>query len=1523
MEMKKKATKGLKIKQQQKTKLVQRYLIAGGIFSIFAFVSALIYWNLGVNTSAVAGVSYTWNGSSDSLWSNTDNWTPSGVPSVNDQITIPSSLSRYPVLDNAVTTSDMTLNSGSQLDMNGFSLTLAGSFVMNTTSALELRGGNLLINGNATFNGGTITTSTGTGNMVTNGSSTVFGSGSGGPTIHPDIEVNSEIVTVRNTTFNGITRLTKTGASNDVASGNNTFNDSTFITNSGTGYLIFSNSTRDIYNAPLILNSLGAGVLYMAYNGTNTQFNENLIFNSTGGGIRIGGSNGTSILAADKQLTIGNTGYTSGTLQLSRMSIGGSSDQSLTLTGSAVLTLGPATTFPSDFMAVSPGVSLNGVVFNGDVNITKIGAVNTHGSGNNTYNGTTVITNEGTGFMSFSNSTRDIFNGEVTFNSTGAGVLYVAHNGVNTQFNDHVNVNSTSTGSIRFGSAAGTSILAAGKSIRVGGAGFESGSLQLGGIAFPAGNFDLSLGNAVTLTLGPSTSFLNDVTVTSGGMCLSGCTFNGKLTAVKTGSSNDNGSGNTTYNDSVHVINNGTGYMVMSNSTRDIFNAPATFSSNGTGTIYVAHKGTNTLFNENIYLNSAGGGGGVRISTGNGTSVLADGKSILEGTSGFLDGNLMIGAVNISAASPQTITAGINATVTIGPAAMIAAPLSVEAGGVCMNGGTFGGKVSLLKTGAGNNTGNGNNVFSDSLSIVNNGTGYIVFSNSVRDIYNGTVSATSNSSGIVYLAHRGTNTEFNENIIVSSTSNGSIRFGASAGTSSLAAGKSFIVGTSGFNSGSLTLSRLTQAGADPLSFTLGSGAILILGPALVLNGDVSINSGGVCFNGATFNGATSVTKTGATNDAGSGNNVYNATSSFINSGTGYLLFANSTRDVFNDDVEFTCSGSGLIHVGYNGGVTEFNGDLILNSTGSAGIRFGGGNGSSQLADGKKILIGAGNYTGGELNLRRFTQVGNTPQSLNMSSGTAALYLSLNSTFNGAVDFSFPQVYLHGAVFNSTVRVEKNGAGSNTSNGGNIFNQRVTIKNSGTGSFVLANSNPDDFNNNASFIQTGTGVLSPASNANCTFSGDISLDSSTAAITFALSSAGYVTLDGSTTQQIKGHLLFPPVIRRLIVDKPGGDVRLNVPITVSHSLNLTSGIVYSNVANLFTVGSSVATVTNVSNTSYVEGPVRKIGNAAFTFPVGANGVYRPIGMTAPSSSTEQYTAEYFKANPDSIYPVNNRESSLYNVSRCEYWTFQRNLGSSNVRIALSWQSPVSCGISAVGDLRVARWDVLASRWNDLGNASFSGDVSTGTLQSNLPGTPFGVFALGTSSAANSLPIELISFSAEREGSTALVKWATQTEKNNDYFTIERSGDGGEFTSLGTVNGSGNTVTRKDYSFIDQSPLEGRSYYRLKQTDYNGENETFRAVLLDFGKSDKSFSMTSVGPNPFINELQVNFSSDIEGVAEFMLYNVQGTVSFRESMDISRGSNTVNLSILNDLPPGIYFLKLISGDSTTEPVKLVRK
>lgn len=1509
------------IRNQILVKLLQRKVIASAVIAIVLFTGTLLYWNFGVNTIALAGVNYTWNGAADSLWSNSANWSPAGIPTSNDHVTIPA-LARYPVLSGNSALSDLTLNANARLDMNGFSFTISNGFTMYTSSILNVNGNTLTINGSATFSGGTISSSSGNGGILITGNSSVFGNAASGPTFNVPLSVNAATLTLRNTTFNRVTSLTKTGATNDAASGNNVFNDSTFLTNSGTGYIVYSNATRDMYNAPLILNSTNTGVLYLAYNGVNTQFNDNITFNSTSGGIRIGASNGTSTLAAGKILNIGNAGYSSGTLQLSRMTIAGNTDQTIQLSGTAALTLGPSTLFTGNLTASAPGLTLNGATCNGAATLIKTGASNNTGSGNNTFNGATSITNDGTGFMVMANSSRDVFNNTISFTSSNSGIIYIAHTAANTQLNGNVTVNSTSTGSIRFGASGGTATLAAGKTIAVGSGGFNSGSLQLGGITFPSGAYSIALGTNAALTLGPSTSFVNDVITSSGGLNLSGCTFNGKLQARKTGSSNDNGNGSNVFNDSVEVINDGTGYMVMSQSSADVFNATATFSSSGAGIIYVAHNAGNTTFNENVWVNCTGTGG-VRFSVSGGTSTLASGKTIQVGSTGFSNGNLMLGAMTMSNTVPQALTTGSNAIVSIGPSAIIPCQLNIEAGGICMNGGVFGGKVNLVKTGASSNSGSGNCTFNDSLNVINSGAGYIVFSNSQRDIYNQPVVLTSTAAGLIYMAHNGGTTEFNDNVWINSTGTSGIRIGAGAGTSTLASGKLIRVGNSGFTGGALTLSRFTQQGNSPQTLIVGAGAVMNLGPALVFNANLTLSGGGLNFNGGTYNGTVAATKTGTTDNAGSGNNVFQSAATFTNSGSGYLLFANSTRDVFNEVAEFVAAGSGIIHVAYNGVLTEFNKDILVNSIGTGGIRFGAGSGTSQLADGMKIRFGTSGFSSGELNLRRFSQLGTTPQSLKLNSGTAALYLNANTVFNAATEFTFPQLFLNGAIFNASVRAEKNGATNNTSSGGNIFNQKAVIKNSGTGSLILSNSSPDDYNGSVSFIQTGSGVLSPANNSACTFSGDISTDSSTTAIVFANAAGGSVTLDGNAAQQVSGHVLFSPTIKRLIVNNSNGGVRLMVPLNVSHSLNLTGGVLFSTATNILNLGATLAAVSNASNTSYVDGPVRKTGNSLFTFPTGKNGYYRPLSITAPTAATEQYTAEYFKLNPDSLYPVSNREPALNAVSRCEYWTLQRNLGGSNVRVSLSWQNPVSCGITAINDLRVARWDALATRWIDLGNTSSSGDVNSGSLQANLPGTPYGVFTLGSSSPANSLPIELISFSATAEGSQALIKWATQSEKNNDYFTIERSPEGGEFTALGTVPGSGNTVMRKDYIFTDKSPLQGRSYYRLKQTDYNGDGETFRAVLLDFGKAARSFALTTAGPNPFINELQVTFTSEKEGSAEFLLYNVQGKVSFREMIEMAQGVNTVNLSILNDLPPGIYFLKMSSGDESIEPLKLIRK
>jgi hypothetical protein len=89
----------------------------------------------------------------------------------------------------------------------------------------------------------------------------------------------------------------------------------------------------------------------------------------------------------------------------------------------------------------------------------------------------------------------------------------------------------------------------------------------------------------------------------------------------------------------------------------------------------------------------------------------------------------------------------------------------------------------------------------------------------------------------------------------------------------------------------------------------------------------------------------------------------------------------------------------------------------------------------------------------------------------------------------------------------------------------------------------------------------------------------------------------------------------------------------------------------------------------------------------------------------------------------------------------------------------------------------------------------------------------------------VPVEWLSFEAEYNTSDQSVncKWSTASELDNDYFTIQRSIDGERWLDLGTFDGSGTSHSVNHYRFIDKSPPRGLSYYRIQQTDYNGESK----------------------------------------------------------------------------------------------------
>ena len=105
----------------------------------------------------------------------------------------------------------------------------------------------------------------------------------------------------------------------------------------------------------------------------------------------------------------------------------------------------------------------------------------------------------------------------------------------------------------------------------------------------------------------------------------------------------------------------------------------------------------------------------------------------------------------------------------------------------------------------------------------------------------------------------------------------------------------------------------------------------------------------------------------------------------------------------------------------------------------------------------------------------------------------------------------------------------------------------------------------------------------------------------------------------------------------------------------------------------------------------------------------------------------------------------------------------------------------------------------------------------------------------------LPIDLISFNAEYLGSethpVVIVTWEVASQVNNDYFEVQRSVNVENWYTVETVTGAGNSNTQMSYSIIDTNPFYGISYYRLKQTDYDGQHESFHPVSVLISSEEK--------------------------------------------------------------------------------------
>lgn len=210
----------------------------------------------------------------------------------------------------------------------------------------------------------------------------------------------------------------------------------------------------------------------------------------------------------------------------------------------------------------------------------------------------------------------------------------------------------------------------------------------------------------------------------------------------------------------------------------------------------------------------------------------------------------------------------------------------------------------------------------------------------------------------------------------------------------------------------------------------------------------------------------------------------------------------------------------------------------------------------------------------------------------------------------------------------------------------------------------------------------------------------------------------------------------------------------------------------------------------------------------------------------------------------------------------------------------------------------------------------------SIQSGSEARQFCLFFKPFFNFSSPLPIALSSFAAKStDDDKVQINWTTASEKDNDYFTIERSQDGRTYSELTTVKGAGNSTVLRAYSCYDNKPFEGKSYYRLKQTDYNGDSETFNPVIVSFKAKTKNSII--IAPNPFTDSFVAHFESSEKEEVEVQLLSITGISVYSERIMVDVGNNSYQFNPTADLKKGVYLIRISNGTSILGTSKVIYK
>jgi hypothetical protein len=238
-------------------------------------------------------------------------------------------------------------------------------------------------------------------------------------------------------------------------------------------------------------------------------------------------------------------------------------------------------------------------------------------------------------------------------------------------------------------------------------------------------------------------------------------------------------------------------------------------------------------------------------------------------------------------------------------------------------------------------------------------------------------------------------------------------------------------------------------------------------------------------------------------------------------------------------------------------------------------------------------------------------------------------------------------------------------------------------------------------------------------------------------------------------------------------------------------------------------------------------------------------------------------------------------------------------------------------AGVGDLAVSKNEIA-----DIAIASVGvGPNSSTQYEMSIPS--FSTFRWHTTGGfGQPLPIELLSFTGSNEGKYNRLNWVTASEINTEKFEVEKSTDRlSMWKFLESVPAAGNSTTSLNYSIIDNQPVVGNNYYRLKIIDIDGTVSYSKIINISFGET-ASNNFARVYPNPTSGNLNVEIQSTANFETNVIAYDLVGKKIYDQTTSIAKGLNTLQIDFSN-FASGVYVLQFSDVTGNIRTTKFVKE